>query len=116
MLFSKRSESALGLCRLNRLLEVEHVWCCLLCLSKWAELFVSWREVSGTREAEEMGATRVTEDAPATVESQCLWRHRGFPTMTSESSLSSVLPPDLMFSRTVLNVIPQCVGSCGRRN
>ena len=34
----------MGLCRLNR--ESEHASCCLLRLSKWAELSVSWREVS----------------------------------------------------------------------
>ena len=46
LFFENNSEVLLGLCRSNR--ELALTWWCLLGLSKWAELSVSWRDVSSS--------------------------------------------------------------------
>ena len=45
--FENNGVKHLGLCRWNR--EFKPTWCCLLHLSKWAEVSISWREVSMNR-------------------------------------------------------------------
>ena len=56
--FQKQQRSALGLCRSNR--EFDFTWCCLLRLSKWAELSVSWREVSCPRDSRSSSISQIS--------------------------------------------------------